>query len=123
MNEKGKKAVRNYIVDTDEGLRADTTVEGLSKLKAAFAVGGSVTAGNSSQTSDGAAFTIVMSERMVKELKASRTLPGVTEIRVPGESSARSKSKRLTQGIPIPPGLLKALNECAQLAGVKPLEF
>jgi acetyl-CoA acyltransferase len=68
LNEKGKKAVRNYIVDTDEGLRADTTVEGLSKLKAAFAVGGSVTAGNSSQTSDGAAFTIVMSERMVKEL-------------------------------------------------------
>ena len=68
LNEKGKKAVRNYVVDTDEGLRADTTVEGLSKLKAAFAVGGSVTAGNSSQTSDGAAFTIVMSERMVKEL-------------------------------------------------------
>jgi acetyl-CoA acyltransferase len=68
LNEKGKKAVRNYIVDTDEGLRADTTVEGLSKLKAAFAVGGSVTAGNSSQTSDGAAFTIVMSERIVKEL-------------------------------------------------------
>ena len=68
LNEKGKKAVRNYVVDTDEGLRADTTMEGLSKLKAAFAVGGSVTAGNSSQTSDGAAFTIVMSERMVKEL-------------------------------------------------------
>ncbi len=68
LNEKGKKAVRNYVVDTDEGLRADTTLEGLSKLKAAFAVGGSVTAGNSSQTSDGAAFTIVMSERMVKEL-------------------------------------------------------
>ena len=68
LNEKGKKVVRNYIVDTDEGLRADTTVEGLSKLKPAFALGGSVTAGNSSQTSDGAAFTIVMSERMVKEL-------------------------------------------------------
>jgi acetyl-CoA acyltransferase len=68
VNEKGKRAVRNYIVDTDEGLRADTTVEGLSKLKAAFAIGGSVTAGNSSQTSDGAAFVIVMSERMVVEL-------------------------------------------------------
>ncbi len=68
MNEKGKKAVRSYIVDTDEGLRADTTVEGLSKLKAAFAIGGSVTAGNSSQTSDGAAFVLVMSERMVVEL-------------------------------------------------------
>ena len=68
LNEKGKKAVRNYIVETDEGLRADTTVEGLSKLKPAFAVNGTVTAGNSSQTSDGAAFVVVMSERMVKEL-------------------------------------------------------
>jgi len=68
INEKGKKAVRNYIVDTDEGLRADTTVEGLSKLKPAFSVTGSVTAGNSSQTSDGAAFVVVMSERMVNEL-------------------------------------------------------
>ncbi|MEI6265801.1 MAG: acetyl-CoA C-acyltransferase [Sphingobacteriia bacterium] len=68
VNEKNKRAVRNYVVDTDEGLRADTTVEGLGKLKAAFAIGGSVTAGNSSQTSDGAAFAIVMSERMVVEL-------------------------------------------------------
>ncbi len=68
VNEKNKRAVRNYIVDTDEGLRAETTVEGLGKLKAAFAIGGSVTAGNSSQTSDGAAFAIVMSERMVVEL-------------------------------------------------------
>ncbi len=68
VNEKNKRAVRNYIVDTDEGLRADTTVEGLNKLKAAFAIGGSVTAGNSSQTSDGAAFAIVMSERMMVQL-------------------------------------------------------
>lgn len=68
LNEKGKKATRSYVVDTDEGLRADTTVEGLAKLKPAFAQGGSVTAGNSSQTSDGAAFTIVMSERIVNEL-------------------------------------------------------
>ncbi len=68
LNEKGKKAVRNYIIDTDEGLRADTTVEGLSKLKPAFALGGSVTAGNSSQTSDGAAFVIVMGEKMMNEL-------------------------------------------------------
>ncbi len=68
INEKGRKAIRSYIVDTDEGLRADTTVEGLAKLKAAFAIGGSVTAGNSSQTSDGAAFALVMSERMVVEL-------------------------------------------------------
>ncbi len=68
VNEIGKKAVRSYIVDTDEGLRAETTVEGLSKLKPAFSVTGSVTAGNSSQTSDGSSFVIVMSERMVAEL-------------------------------------------------------
>ncbi len=68
LNEKGKKAIRNFVVDTDEGVRADTTIEGLSKLKPAFAIGGSITAGNSSQTSDGAAFVIVMSERMVNEL-------------------------------------------------------
>ncbi len=68
LNEKGKKAIRSYIVDTDDGVRADTTVEVLAKLKPAFALGGSVTAGNSSQTSDGAAFVIVMSERMINEL-------------------------------------------------------
>lgn len=68
VNEKGKKAVRNYVVDTDEGVRADTTTEALAKLKPAFAAGGCVTAGNSSQTSDGAAFVVVMSERMVNEL-------------------------------------------------------
>lgn len=68
LNEKGKKAVRSYIVDTDEGVRADTSLEALAKLKPAFANGGTVTAGNSSQTSDGAAFVIVMGERMLKEL-------------------------------------------------------
>ena len=56
------------MVDTDEGVRADTTLEALAKLKPAFAVDGTVTAGNSSQTSDGAAFVIVMSERMINEL-------------------------------------------------------
>jgi acetyl-CoA acyltransferase len=69
INEKGKKANRSYVVDTDEGVRADTTIEVLAKLKPAFAIGGSVTAGNSSQTSDGAAFVIVMSERMMVELQ------------------------------------------------------
>ncbi len=64
----GKRAMRHYVVDTDEGVRADTTIEALNKLKPAFAVNGTVTAGNSSQTSDGAAFVVVMSERMVKEL-------------------------------------------------------
>lgn len=68
LDAKNKKQKRNYVVDTDEGFRADTSVEGLAKLKPAFAMGGSVTAGNSSQTSDGAAFTIVMSERMINEL-------------------------------------------------------
>ena len=68
LNEKGKKAIRNYVVDTDEGVRADTSIEGLAKLKPAFAQGGCVTAGNSSQTSDGAAFVIVMSEKMMAEL-------------------------------------------------------
>jgi acetyl-CoA acyltransferase len=68
LDEKGKKQQKKYIVDTDEGVRADTSVEGLAKLKPAFAAGGCVTAGNSSQTSDGAAFVIVMSERMVNEL-------------------------------------------------------
>ncbi|MDB5209605.1 MAG: acetyl-CoA C-acyltransferase [Sediminibacterium sp.] len=68
LNEKGKKTTRSYIVDTDEGVRADTNTEALAKLKPAFATGGSVTAGNSSQTSDGAAFALVMSERMINEL-------------------------------------------------------
>ncbi|GAA4378021.1 acetyl-CoA C-acyltransferase [Hymenobacter koreensis] len=64
----GKKKTRTYVVDTDEGPRADTSVEALGKLRPVFSATGSVTAGNSSQTSDGAAFVIVMSERMVKEL-------------------------------------------------------
>lgn len=68
VDEKGKRQKRNYVVDTDEGPRADTSIEVLSKLKPAFAANGVVTAGNSSQTSDGAAFVLVMSERLVKQL-------------------------------------------------------
>lgn len=68
VDENMKKKTREYIVDKDEGIRADTTVEGLSRLKPVFAAGGTVTAGNSSQTSDGAAFVVVMSEKMVKQL-------------------------------------------------------
>ncbi len=68
LDEKGKKQTRSYLVDTDEGVRADTSLESLAKLKPAFAINGTVTAGNASQTSDGAAFVIVMSESMVKEL-------------------------------------------------------
>jgi acetyl-CoA acyltransferase len=66
--EGNKRKTRKYMVDTDEGPRAETTVEALAKLPAVFAQGGSVTAGNSSQTSDGAAFVLVMSEKMVKDL-------------------------------------------------------
>lgn len=68
LDENGKKKTRNYVVNTDEGPRKDTNPEALAKLKPAFAANGTVTAGNSSQTSDGAAFVIVMGERMVNEL-------------------------------------------------------
>jgi len=68
LDSKGKKQKKNNVVDTDEGPRADTSIEALAKLKPAFAAGGCVTAGNSSQTSDGAAFVIVMGEKMVNEL-------------------------------------------------------
>ncbi len=68
VDPKGKKQKRSYVVDTDEGPRADTSMEALAKLKPAFAAVGSVTAGNSSQTSDGAAFVIVMGERMMNEM-------------------------------------------------------
>ncbi len=64
----GKRNSRTYTVDTDEGPRADTSIEALGKLKPVFAVNGTVTAGNSSQTSDGAAFVIVMGEKMIAEL-------------------------------------------------------
>ena len=64
----GKKVSNSHIVSVDEGVRRDTTIEGLSKLRAVFKQGGIITAGNASQTSDGAAFTLVMSEEKVKEL-------------------------------------------------------
>ena len=63
-----RPATRSTIIDTDEGVRRGTTPEALSKLRAVFTQGGSVTAGNSSQTSDGAAFVLIVSERMLKEL-------------------------------------------------------
>ncbi|MEP6751002.1 MAG: acetyl-CoA C-acyltransferase [Bacteroidota bacterium] len=68
LDAKGKKQTRKSVLDTDEGPRADTSMEALAKLKPAFAAGGCVTAGNSSQTSDGAAFVIVMGEKMINEL-------------------------------------------------------
>ena len=69
LDEKGKKQKRNFVVDTDEGPRADTSLEALNKLKPVFAAGGTVTAGNASQTSDGAAFVVVMSEKLMNELQ------------------------------------------------------
>lgn len=66
--ENDKRKEREFTVDTDEGVRRETTLEGLGKLRPAFANGGVVTAGNASQTSDGAAFVLVMSEQMVKDL-------------------------------------------------------
>jgi acetyl-CoA acyltransferase len=68
IDENGKKATKSYTVTKDEGPRADTSMEALAKLKPVFAADGSVTAGSSSQMSDGAAFVMVMSEEMVKEL-------------------------------------------------------
>jgi len=68
LDQNEKRQVNKLIIDTDEGPRAGTNLEAVGRLKPVFAAGGSVTAGNSSQTSDGAAFVLVMSEKMVKEL-------------------------------------------------------
>jgi len=68
LDENSKRQIGKFTIDTDEGPRADTSIDALAKLRAVFAQGGTVTAGNSSQTSDGAAFVMVMSENMVKEL-------------------------------------------------------
>ena len=68
LDSKGKKQKRNFVVDTDEGPRADTSIDALARLKPVFAARGTVTAGNSSQTSDGAAFVIVMGEKLMKNL-------------------------------------------------------
>ena len=68
LNSEEKKETREYVFDVDEGPREDTTIEKLSKLKPVFSQGGTVTAGNSSQTSNGAAFVMLMSEKMVKRL-------------------------------------------------------
>jgi len=68
LDKSGKRQEKSYVVDTDEGPRKGTSLEALAKLRPVFAQGGSVTAGNSSQMSDGASFVLVMSEAMVKEL-------------------------------------------------------
>lgn len=68
LDEKEKRQERKFVVDTDEGPRKDTNPEALARLKPVFDAKGTVTAGNSSQTSDGAAFVMIVSERMLKEL-------------------------------------------------------
>ena len=116
--EDGKKKTRSYTVNKDEGSRANTSLEALAGLRPVFAEGGSVTAGNSSQTSDGAAFTLVMSEAMVKELKlepiarlVSFTAVGV-EPRIMGIGPVKAIPKALKQaGLKLEDMELIELNE------------
>ena len=103
INKEGKKESTNQIINTDEGPRKETSLKVLSKLKPAFKVTGQVTAGNSSQMSDGAAFVLVMSEKMVKELKlepiarmVSYATAGV-EPRIMGIGPAKAIPKALAQ--------------------------
>ncbi len=103
VNESEKKATKNYIVNKDEGPRKGTNLEALAKLRAVFAQGGSVTAGNSSQMSDGAAFVMVVSESMVKELNlepisrlVSYAVAGV-EPRIMGIGPVKAIPKALKQ--------------------------
>ncbi len=103
VDESGKKKTRSETIDTDEGPRKETSMDALSKLRPAFRQNGQVTAGNSSQTSDGSAFVIVMSEKMVKELKlkpiarmVSYATAGV-EPRIMGIGPAKAVPKALLQ--------------------------
>ena len=104
LNNVGKKETKKYTVSKDEGPRRGTSIEALSKLRPVFAANGSVTAGNSSQTSDGAAFVMVMSEAMVKELNlepiarlVSYAAMGV-EPRIMGIGPVAAVPKALKQG-------------------------
>lgn len=103
VDEKGKKTARSYTIATDEGPRPDTSPEALAGLKPVFAQGGTVTAGNSSQTSDGTAFTLVMSEEMAVELNVkpiarlvSYAVAGV-EPRIMGIGPVKAIPKALKQ--------------------------
>jgi acetyl-CoA acyltransferase len=133
LDENNKRKTRKYTVDTDEGPRLGTTMEALSNLKPAFKQGGQVTAGNSSQTSDGAAFVMVMSERMVKELNlepvarlVSYSVAGV-EPRIMGIGPKEAVPKALKQaGLTLQNIELIELNEAfaAQaLAVIKALDM
>jgi len=103
----GKKKTRDWAVAQDEGPRADTNAEALAKLKPVFAAGGSVTAGNSSQTSDGAAFVLVMSERLVNELGLQ------PKMRMMSYASAGVEPRIM--GI----GPVAAIPKALQMAGIK----
>jgi len=103
----GKKATRSYTVTKDEGPRADTSLEALGRLKPVFAADGSVTAGTSSQMSDGAAFVMVMSEDMVKEL-------GLEPIARLASYAAAGVEPRI-MGI----GPVKAIPKAIKLAGLE----
>ena len=103
VDESGKKKTRSETIDTDEGPRKETSMDALSKLRPAFRLNGQVTAGNSSQTSDGSAFVVVMSEKMVKELNlkpiarmAAYSTAGV-EPRIMGIGPAKAVPKALLQ--------------------------
>ncbi len=127
----GKKKTRSYVVDTDEGPRADTSLEALARLRPVFAANGSVTAGNSSQTSDGAAFVLVMSEKMVKELNLEPIARMVNyasegvEPRIMGMGPIKAVPKVLKQaGLKLEDIDLIELNEafaCQSLAVVREL--
>ncbi len=107
INENGKKETKSYIVNQDEGPRTDTNLLALGKLKPVFAAEGSVTAGNSSQMSDGAAFVLIMSEELVKEL-------GITPIaRLVNFASAGVEPRIM--GI----GPVKAIPKALKQAGLK----
>lgn len=121
----GKRQKRKFTVDTDEGPRPGTTMEVLAKLKPAFKQGGQVTAGNSSQTSDGASFALVMSERMVKELNlepvarlVSYSVAGV-EPRIMGIGPVKAIPKALKQaGLGLNDIDLIELNEAFASVGI-----
>lgn len=133
IDEKGKKATRSYTVSKDEGPRADTSQDALARLKPVFAADGSVTAGNSSQMSDGAAFVLVMSEEMMKELGlepiarlVSYAAAGV-EPRIMGIGPVKAVPKALTQaGMALKDIQLFELNEAfasQSLAVMRELEI
>ncbi len=107
VDEEGKRQEREFIVDTDEGPRADTSMEALAKLRPVFRQGGKVTAGNSSQTSDGAAFVLVMSEKLMKQLN------------VPPQARMMSYAVAGVDPRIMGIGPVKAIPKALELAGLK----